>query len=58
MFFASIKEELITSDGIANLSDILTNTSNVDQLPIRYTKGLEHLRFSFAQTLYNALWVA
>jgi len=55
MFFASIREELITPEGIANLSDILTNTSHVDQLPIRYTKGIEHLRFSLAQTLYNAL---
>ncbi|KAK4054402.1 hypothetical protein OIV83_000896 [Microbotryomycetes sp. JL201] len=52
--WAAIEYECIHGDGIVEISNAIKTTKTIQQLPVKYVKTIESLRYSFAQFLYEA----
>ncbi|GAA5893441.1 hypothetical protein JCM8208_000800 [Rhodotorula glutinis] len=53
--FSAVEEEIIHGEGLGEISEALKTKRSIDELPAKYQKVLEGLRFDFAATIYEAL---
>ncbi|KAK4056755.1 hypothetical protein OIO90_002307 [Microbotryomycetes sp. JL221] len=51
--WASVEYECIHGDGIVEISNAIKTTKKIEQLPVKYYKTVETMRYSFAQFLYE-----
>ncbi|KAM0791448.1 hypothetical protein ACM66B_005903 [Microbotryomycetes sp. NB124-2] len=52
--WAAVEYECIHGDGIVEISNAIKTTKVIEQLPAKYLKTVESMRYSFAQFLYEA----
>ncbi|GAA5828807.1 hypothetical protein JCM11251_005881 [Rhodosporidiobolus azoricus] len=51
----SVEREVIHGEGLSEISETLRKVPTLEQLPMQYQKVIESLRFSFAESLFDAL---
>ncbi|GAA5919480.1 hypothetical protein JCM6882_001062, partial [Rhodosporidiobolus microsporus] len=51
----TVEREVIHGEGLSEISEALRKVPTVEQLPMKYQKVLESMRFNLAETLYDLL---
>jgi len=54
-WWSDVKSEFVNGDGVQNLSKALKEYKTVEELPVRFQKGLEWIRMNIAEGLHELL---